>query len=122
MKIQETVYELLNQQYELARIQEAKEIPTLRVIDAANVPERKSGPHRLLIIVMLTTLSFLLTAAWITGSAYWRKGDQGSPGKLLVNEMWSAASRESHQIMGRLPLHGVVSRWFAKRKEEGSRS
>lgn len=122
MRIQETVYELLNQQYELARIQEAKEIPTLRVIDTANVPEKKSWPPRLWIIVMLTTLSFALTAAWITGSAYWQKGDQGSPGKLLVNEMWSAASRESHQIMGRLPFQGPVSRWFAKRKEGGSRS
>jgi capsule polysaccharide export protein KpsE/RkpR len=122
MRIQETVYELLNQQYELARIQEAKEIPTLRVIDAANVPEKKSWPPRLWIIVMLTMLSFGLTAAWITGSAYWQKGDQGSPGKLLVNEMWSAASRESHQIMGRLPFHGPVSRWFAKQKEGGTRS
>jgi hypothetical protein len=112
----------LNQQYELARIQEAREIPTLRVIDAANVPERKSGPHRLSIIVMLTTLSFALTAAWITGSAYWRKGDPGSPGKLLANEMWSAASRQSHQIMGRLRLYGLVSRLFAKRKEKASRS
>jgi capsule polysaccharide export protein KpsE/RkpR len=116
MKIQETVYELLTQQYELARIQEAREIPTLRVIDAANVPERKSGPHRLLIIVMLTTLSFALAVAWITGAAYWRKGDQGSPGKLLANEMWGAASRQGHQIIGRLRLHGLVSRLFAKRK------
>ena len=122
MKIQETVYDLLNQQYELARIQEAREIPTLRVIDAANVPERKSGPHRLSIIVILSALSFALAAAWITGSAYWRKGDPGSPGKLLVNEMWSAASRESHQIMRRLPLHGLVSRWFANRKAEDPRS
>ena len=48
MKIQETVYELLNQQYELARIQEAREIPTIRVIDPANLPEKKSWPPRLL--------------------------------------------------------------------------
>ena len=51
-KIQETVYELLNQQYELTRIQEAKEIPTIRVIDPANLPEKKSWPPRLLIIMV----------------------------------------------------------------------
>jgi capsule polysaccharide export protein KpsE/RkpR len=56
-KIQETVYELLNQQYELARIQEAKEIPTVNVVDPASVPERKSSPHRLVIILTLMFLS-----------------------------------------------------------------
>ena len=53
MKVQETVYDLLTQQYELARIQEAKEIPTVNVIDPANVPEKKSFPPRLLIILTL---------------------------------------------------------------------
>jgi hypothetical protein len=67
MKIQETVYELLNQQYELARIQEAKEIPTVNVIDPANVPEKKSWPPRLLIIVLLTVLSLAGVVVWIFG-------------------------------------------------------
>ena len=43
MKIQETVYELLNQQYELTRIQEAKEIPTIRVIDPPGCQKRSPG-------------------------------------------------------------------------------
>src|SRR5437762_6827455 len=47
MKIQETVYELLNQQYELTRIQEAKEIPTIRVIDPPErSEERRVGKER----------------------------------------------------------------------------
>jgi len=54
VKIQETVYELLNQQYELARIQEAKEIPTVNVVDPANVPEKKSWPPRTVIILLIT--------------------------------------------------------------------
>src|SRR5262249_41051548 len=54
VKIQETIYELLNQQYELTRIQEAKEIPTIRIIDPANFPEKKSWPPRLLIILIFT--------------------------------------------------------------------
>jgi len=43
-QIQETVYELLTQQYELAKVQEAKEIPTVRVLDPAIVPTKKSFP------------------------------------------------------------------------------
>ncbi|MGH9528951.1 MAG: GumC family protein, partial [Terriglobales bacterium] len=59
MRIQETVYELLNQQYELTRIQEAKEIPTVRVVDPPDIPEKKSWPPRLLIIAALTSLCFV---------------------------------------------------------------
>ena len=39
-KIQETVYELLTQQYELAKVQEAKEIPSVKVLDPASCQRR----------------------------------------------------------------------------------
>ena len=84
MKIQETVYELLNQQYELARIQEAKEIPTVNVVDPANLPERKSWPPRLLVIVALTCLSMMGAGAWIVGVAHWEKVDPENPHKQLL--------------------------------------
>src|SRR5207244_12647180 len=69
VKIQETVYELLNQQYELARIQEAKEIPTVNVVDPADLPEKKAWPPRLLIIALLTVLSLAGAVVKIVGSA-----------------------------------------------------
>jgi capsule polysaccharide export protein KpsE/RkpR len=116
MKIQETVYELLNQQYELTRIQEAKEIPTIRVIDPANVPEKKSWPPRLMIIMLLTAFSIIVTAGWIVGTSYWQKVDPHDPGKLLANRVWKAASRESRNLIGRLPLNGLRSRFFSKAK------
>jgi len=53
-RIHEAVYELLTKQYELARIQEAKEIPTIKVVDAADLPEKKSFPPRLLITCLVT--------------------------------------------------------------------
>jgi capsule polysaccharide export protein KpsE/RkpR len=116
MKIQETVYELLNQQYELTRIQEAKEIPTIRVIDPANLPERKSWPPRLLIILTLTMVSFLFAAGCIVGSEYWQRGDPQNPAKLLANQMWKAASRSSLHLMERLHLSGLRARLFPKRE------
>ena len=66
-KTQEAVLEMLTQQYELAKVQEAKEIPTVKVLDAPKVPERKSFPPRLLIIVMGTGLAFVFSAAWVLG-------------------------------------------------------
>jgi capsule polysaccharide export protein KpsE/RkpR len=116
MKIQETVFELLNQQYELTRIQEAKEIPTIRVIDPANLPEKKSWPPRLLIIFTLTTLSLLVAAICIVGSSYWQKGDPHDPAKLLINQMWKATSQGSVRLMERLHLTGLRSRFSTKRE------
>jgi uncharacterized protein involved in exopolysaccharide biosynthesis len=68
VKIQETVYELLNQQYEMARIQEAKEIPTVNVVDPADVPEKKSWPPRMLIVLLLTTLSLVVAVTAVIGA------------------------------------------------------
>jgi capsule polysaccharide export protein KpsE/RkpR len=53
-KIQETLFELLTQQYEMARIQEAKDSPTVQVLDVAKVPEEKSKPKRALIVLLST--------------------------------------------------------------------
>ena len=53
-KIRETVVELLTQQYEMARIQEAKEIPSAKVLDTASKPEKQ--PAVLPIILLGGTL------------------------------------------------------------------
>jgi len=102
MKIQETVYELLNQQYELARIQEAKEIPTVNVVDQANVPERKSSPHRLLIVLGLTFFSVIGAAVWIIGSERWQHMDPHDPGKLLAKSVWKTTSDHGTALLNRL--------------------
>ena len=72
-KIQETVYELLNQQYELARIEEAKEIPTINVIDPANFPEKKSFPPRLLLIIGMSLVSLCCAVASIVLRERWNR-------------------------------------------------
>jgi len=83
-KIQEKVYELLTQQYELAKIQEAKEIPVVGVLDAADVPEKKSFPHRL-VIILLGTLATLLTAsAYVVGNQVWNETDSHVPWKSFA--------------------------------------
>ena len=43
-KIQETIFTLLTQQLEQARIAEAKDTPTVRILDRAVPPEWKSRP------------------------------------------------------------------------------
>lgn len=67
-KYYETLFELMARQYEMARVDEAKQGSELQVLDAAVVPEWKSGPKRGLIAVLALIGSFLLLAGW----AVWR--------------------------------------------------
>ena len=103
-KIQETVYQLLNQQYELTRIQEAKEIPTIRVIDPANLPEKKSWPPRLLIIMTITGAGVLCTVLCIVGSDSWERVDRRDPGKLLAMHIWDRCRQGLQNTAVRLHL------------------
>ncbi len=89
-KIQEAVFETLTQEYELAKVQEVKEIPSVRVLDAANVPEKKSFPPRLLIMFLGMFLSLALGIAWVLGSAVWDEIDSEDPGKILTQEVFAA--------------------------------
>src|SRR5213076_3568806 len=58
-KIHEAVFELLTQRYEVARIQEAKDMPTVKVLDPPSVSERKY-PGITQVILLGTILSFVL--------------------------------------------------------------
>jgi uncharacterized protein involved in exopolysaccharide biosynthesis len=86
-KIQETVYELLTEQYELAKVQEAKETPSVKVLDAALIPEKKSSPHRLEIMLLGTFLAVSLSVVWVLGSAQWEEVDPQDPRKVLAQEV-----------------------------------
>ncbi|MEO7115970.1 MAG: Wzz/FepE/Etk N-terminal domain-containing protein [Caldimonas sp.] len=98
VRVQETVYELLTQQYELARIEEARNVPVVSVIDPPGVPEKKSFPHRLLLTLALTLLSFVATSALILGRDHWSKFNLSDPRKILASEVLSVFRRRSHAI------------------------
>lgn len=57
-KIQENVFELLTGQYELAKIEEAKDVNTIQVLDPAVPPDKKSRPKRRLIVIITTFMGF----------------------------------------------------------------
>lgn len=86
-KIQETVYELLTQEYEFAKVQEAKEIPTVNVLDPPLLPERKSFPPRTAIVVLGTLIAFCLASTVVIGREAWKQNQ--SPEKQLAAEIWT---------------------------------
>jgi uncharacterized protein involved in exopolysaccharide biosynthesis len=71
MTMQEGIYETLTKQYELAKIQEAKEIPPIKVLDEPQVPERKSSPHRLVIVLLWALVSAFAGILWIVACKLW---------------------------------------------------
>ena len=64
LKYAETVYELLAKQFEMAKIDEAKEGSMIQVLDKAVVPDRKSKPKRSLIVLLATISTGFLSILW----------------------------------------------------------
>jgi tyrosine-protein kinase Etk/Wzc len=65
LKYQETVFELLAKEFEIAKLDEAREGPIVQVVDAAVPPDKKSFPHRLLIVIGSTVLAFCVAVFWV---------------------------------------------------------
>ena len=86
-KIEETVSELLTEQYELAKVEEAKETPSVKVLDPAEIPERKSYPPRLMIMLLGTLAALAVGGVWIFGAARWQGIDAQDPDKVFVQEV-----------------------------------
>ena len=53
-KYQETLFELFSKQFELAKVDEAREGAVIQILDAAQPPERKSKPKKTLIAIIST--------------------------------------------------------------------
>jgi tyrosine-protein kinase Etk/Wzc len=69
LKLQETLLEGMIRQYEMAKLDEAKEGPVLQQVDAALVPDYKSKPSRGMIILASTLLALMVSAVWVA----WRR-------------------------------------------------
>ncbi|MBS1849830.1 MAG: lipopolysaccharide biosynthesis protein [Acidobacteria bacterium] len=88
-KIQEAVLEILTKQYEMAKVQEAKEIPTVKVLDDPDVPEKRSFPPRIFLMLLGTLLALAGAATWIFGLQMWREADASDPRKVFAQEVLS---------------------------------
>jgi len=105
-KIQETVYELLTQEYELAKIQEAKEIPSVNVLDPPMLPEKKSFPPRAAITIVGTLLAFGMGCIVVIGSSAWRNSNSSE--KRFATEIWQQVSKSKS------PARAAIYRLWAK--------
>ncbi len=102
IEIENTVYTMLVKEYEKARIDEARDTPTVQVLDTPMVPNQRSRPKR----KMLVIVGAVLGAAWASIIA-------------LVNASWKAnegKSRVISEVFG--PLVGDFNRFFRRKKSQ----
>ena len=92
VRIEETVYEMLSAQYETARIEEAKSIPTVSVIDPAGWPEKKSSPHRLILILVSTLVALIAGSLFLMVQRSWVSVDDADTRKVIGREFSSAVA------------------------------
>jgi len=59
-KIKEMLFELLTREYEIAKIEEAKSMPTIQVLDRAVVPEKKCKPKRMQMVLLAGVMSLFV--------------------------------------------------------------
>ena len=88
MKVQESIFETLTQENELAKVEEAKETPSVKVIDAPDVPERKSFPPRLEIVASGSLLALAAGVLWVLARAEWDARDTSDAGKIFAQEIF----------------------------------
>jgi len=70
LKLQETLLEGMVRQYEIAKLDEAKEGPTLQQVDIAQPPDHKSKPSRALIVLVSALVALLAASAAVVVRRY----------------------------------------------------
>jgi uncharacterized protein involved in exopolysaccharide biosynthesis len=73
VKYYETIDELIAKQFELAKLDEAREGAIVQVADVATPPDKKSSPHRLIIVILMTFLAFSFSCLWVLARARWKQ-------------------------------------------------
>jgi uncharacterized protein involved in exopolysaccharide biosynthesis len=106
-KIQEAVFQILTQQYELAKVQEAKETPSVKVLDPPDVPDQRSFPPRAVIILLGAIAGMAGWMLWVLGKNSWDQTDAADPQKAFASEVLDSV---------RLSMRGSANGDGAKRR------
>jgi capsule polysaccharide export protein KpsE/RkpR len=100
-KVEETVFETLTQQYEIAKVQEAKEVPSVKVLDPPEIPEKKVFPPRTLLVLLGVMIALAIGIGWTMAKDDWQGIDPEDPGKVLVLKMVRSVKPQLEYVVQR---------------------
>jgi uncharacterized protein involved in exopolysaccharide biosynthesis len=107
-RIQEEAFSMLSQQHEYAKVLEARDAPTLTVLDSAVPPQKKSSPKRLKITLAAFVFSLAMGVAFAFLMQYFESLRGQKPGEY---ETWQALRRQAADaVLG-------VTRLFRPRRQ-----
>jgi len=90
VEVQNTIFEFLIQLYEQAKIEEAKDIPSIQVIDYPAVPIYKAKPKRAIIVIVAGLFSLIISSIFVFTRETLRnivtKGDAHSEKVIWIKE------------------------------------
>jgi len=89
VKYHDALYEFLGKQLEAARIDEGQNAILIQVVDSAVEPERKSGPRRMLIVLVSTATGFMLACVGVLIMEALRRKQQDPKWHSLKFSSWS---------------------------------
>jgi uncharacterized protein involved in exopolysaccharide biosynthesis len=92
VKLLEEVQGYLTQKLEIAKIDEVKQLPAFRVMDPAEVPERRVWPKRTLIVLALMAFGLVAGSLLAFGRETWNSMSSDHPLKALLLDV----RRQSH--------------------------
>jgi tyrosine-protein kinase Etk/Wzc len=89
VKYNETIFELLSKQYELAKIDEAKETSNIQVLDKAVPAEKRSKPRRIFIMLGAVIVGFVFSIFFIFMREFYRFSRKSEKSR----ERWAKLSK-----------------------------
>jgi len=101
VKYYETIFEILARQFELAKLDEAKEGALIQVVDPAVPPERRSSPKRGLIVIIATAAGFvlgLIAALFLAGFDRLKKNPESASKLAFLRQSLSFKTRRTAHL------------------------
>lgn len=98
VKYYETIFELLSKQFELAKIDEARDSNTLQVLDRAIPAERKSKPQRTLIVLAGLISGVLIGILWAYLSESYQRSSRNPENELRWKQLGAVWKKKPHNI------------------------
>jgi uncharacterized protein involved in exopolysaccharide biosynthesis len=65
VEVQQTIFEIMVQQYEEAKFEESKNTPTVQVLDRADPPQKRVYPQRKKLVLLAFAAAFMLSSIWV---------------------------------------------------------
>jgi uncharacterized protein involved in exopolysaccharide biosynthesis len=87
LKVDEAVYGLLTRELEAAKLLEAQTTPTVEVLDAAMIPQKKYSPHRGILALVGAFLGFAGAILVLIAGRVWRDMDEDDERKQLLRSI-----------------------------------